>query len=70
MRDEARFKPIVGKPDDLHRQFHGGPAVDLAFRVVDRWIEWRDRRKSAYPWVHLRPERPHNRDGPEVGFVR
>jgi len=41
--DYPRFEPIVGRPDDVHRRYHGGPLVTLAFALADRWTKVRGR---------------------------
>ena len=41
--DYPRFEPIVGGPDDMHRRYHGGRLVTLAFALADRWIKVRGR---------------------------
>lgn len=37
MTDHPRFKPVKGDPDALHRHYHGGRVVDLAFTLVELW---------------------------------
>ena len=41
--DYPRIEPIVGRPDDVHRRYHGGPLVTLAFALADRWTKVRGR---------------------------
>jgi hypothetical protein len=41
--DYPRVEPIVGRPDDVHRRYHGGPLVTLAFALADRWTKVRGR---------------------------
>jgi hypothetical protein len=37
MTDHPRFQLCNGPPAVAHRAYHGGPLVDLVFRLVDWW---------------------------------
>lgn len=41
MTDHPRFQTMRSRPEDRHRDYHGGQFVEFVFRVVDRWLHAR-----------------------------
>lgn len=46
--DHPRFDRIQGNRENLHLAYHGGAAVDLVLRLVDRWLI----KRSAAPTIN------------------
>ena len=36
--DHSRFQPTRARADTCHRHYHGGPQVELVFRLADWWL--------------------------------
>jgi hypothetical protein len=36
--DHPRFQPVPARADTCHRHYHGGPQVELVFRLADWWL--------------------------------
>jgi hypothetical protein len=47
MTDHPRFQRCEDPPAIAHRAYHGGPLVDLVFRLVDWWWETPGGRRRA-----------------------
>lgn len=38
MTDQPRFSRVPCRPEEAHRRYHGGRAVDLVLGAADRWV--------------------------------
>lgn len=46
MTDQPRFSRVPCRPEEAHRRYHGGRAVDLVLGTADRWVFQRPKRRT------------------------
>jgi len=64
MTDAPRFETLKGPPAELHLHYHGGPVVELVFRLVDASRGWVAACDPFYAFTTAGPKLTRNRDGP------